>query len=316
MDRIKNLSLDQKAKLYFMGMVKAGLIDTLPENPKAAFVQQMMDSELEKLLDKEEDPRTKSGMEDDKNSLKEMSKELGYLNENEPTVFDDESMDELLNIILKYVEDPDDAEAELDRFDQGGFDAMSDMVTTNLNRDPEYKAWYNKLHSIKEIGMFHDPLGYEPDDDGEDEDLTFEPEDTDDPDEDLVIIGSRYLDIKSNFKGRPNMTNDELATLGQKVVDKLHKGDKEAALKYIYSQINEGKLLKEVRGPIEKIELHIKKGESVNDLDQYGFETNVDGEPIEDLFDENGLSLRDMSIIYDQRDSMYLMDTEDITKYH
>jgi hypothetical protein len=34
------------------------------------------------------------------------------------------------------------------------------------------------------------------------------------------------------------MTNDELATLGQKVVDKLHKGDKKAALKYIYSQIN------------------------------------------------------------------------------
>ena len=89
-------------------------------------------------------------MEDDENNLKEMSKELGYLNENEPTVFDDESMDELLNIILKYVEDPDDAEAELDRFDQGGFDAMSDMVTTNLDRDPEYKAWYNKLHSIQE----------------------------------------------------------------------------------------------------------------------------------------------------------------------
>ena len=83
-----------------------------------------------------------------------------------------------------------------------------------------------------------------------------------------------------------------------------------------YEWLKEGKLLKEVRGPIEKIELHIKKGESVDDLDQYGFETNVDDEPIEDLFDENGLSLRDMSIIYDQRGDMYLMDTEDITKYH
>ena len=82
------------------------------------------------------------------------------------------------------------------------------------------------------------------------------------------------------------------------------------------SYLAEGRLLKEVRGPIEKIELHIKKGESVNDLDQYGFETNVDDEPIEDLFDKNGLSLRDMSIIYDQRGDMYLMDTEDITKYH
>jgi len=74
---------------------------------------------------------------------------------------------------------------------------------------------------------------------GEEEDLTFEPEDMDNPDEDLVIIGSGYLDIKSNFKGRPNMTNDELATLGQKVVDQLHNGDKDAAFNYIMSQINE-----------------------------------------------------------------------------
>ena len=53
----RNLSLDDKAKLYFMGMVKAGLIDTLPENPKAAFVQSMMDSELAAILGDEEDPR-------------------------------------------------------------------------------------------------------------------------------------------------------------------------------------------------------------------------------------------------------------------
>ena len=53
----RNLSLDDKAKLYFMGMVKAGLIDTLPENPKAAFVQAMMDSELASILGDEEDPR-------------------------------------------------------------------------------------------------------------------------------------------------------------------------------------------------------------------------------------------------------------------
>tara|TARA_R110000772_G_scaffold159612_1_gene270815 strand:+ start:827 stop:1504 length:678 start_codon:yes stop_codon:yes gene_type:complete len=117
MDRIKNLSLDQKAKLYFMGMVKAGLIDTLPENPKAAFIQQMMDSELKKLLGNEEDPRklgemkvtdkdgndvtrdviamlkkdleksgytfiTKPEKEKEKEKeLKEIATELGYLNE-------------------------------------------------------------------------------------------------------------------------------------------------------------------------------------------------------------------------------------------
>ena len=67
-----------------------------------------------------------------------------------PTVFDDKSMDDLLNIILKYVEDPADAEKELERFDAGGFEAMSDSVQANLDRDEEYKAWYNKLHSIEE----------------------------------------------------------------------------------------------------------------------------------------------------------------------
>ena len=72
------------------------------------------------------------------------------------------------------------------------------------------------------------------------EDLTFEPEDMDNPDEDLVIIGSGYLDIKSNFGERPSQTNGEYAELGQKVVDQLHNGDKEAALDFIYSKINEG----------------------------------------------------------------------------
>jgi hypothetical protein len=72
----------------------------------------------------------------------------------------------------------------------------------------------------------------------EDEDYRLEPEDIEDPDEDLVIIGSGYLDIKNNFKERPPQTNGEYATLGQKVVDQLHNGDKDAALNYIYSRIN------------------------------------------------------------------------------
>ena len=128
--RIQELSLDQKAKLYYMMLLKKGAIDTLPENPKAAYVQSMMD---------------------------------------EPA-----------------------------------------------------------------SSKFSEPIGEDLDD------YRLEPEDMEDPDEDLVIIGSGYLDIKSNFKGRPNMTNDELATLGQKVVDQLHNGDKEAAFDYITSRLEEG----------------------------------------------------------------------------
>jgi hypothetical protein len=57
--------------------------------------------------------------------------------------------------------------------------------------------------------------------------------------DDLVIIGSGYLDIKNKFRERPSQTNSEYAEIGQKVVDQLHNGDKEAALDFIYSKINE-----------------------------------------------------------------------------
>ena len=81
----------------------------------------------------------------------------------------------------------------------------------------------------------------------EGEDFKLEPEDMDNSDEDLVIIGSGYLDIKNKFRERPSQTNGEYAAKGQEFVDKLQKRmkvdfetAKEAALDYIYSQINEG----------------------------------------------------------------------------
>ena len=83
----------------------------------------------------------------EKQILKERFQQLAGIKplyENTPTFLDDQNADELLNIILKYVEDPDDAEAEVQRYDDGGFDNMSDMVTTNLLQDPEFKAWEDK----------------------------------------------------------------------------------------------------------------------------------------------------------------------------
>ena len=64
-------------------------------------------------------------------------------------VMSDEAYDELYELISKYVEDPDDVEKELDSYDEGGFDQMSNVVTANLDRDPEYKAW-KKKYGIRE----------------------------------------------------------------------------------------------------------------------------------------------------------------------
>ena len=67
-----------------------------------------------------------------------------------PSTYTDKDLDDLLSIVLKYVKDPNDAEAEIEKFDTGGFDTMSSSLTANLLRDKDYNDWYNKLHSIEE----------------------------------------------------------------------------------------------------------------------------------------------------------------------
>ena len=151
-ERIQDLTLDQKAKLYFMGLLRKGVIDTLPEDPKAAYIRDMMDKENPRM-----DPAIRSDFDDPTlENLKEAASELGYLNENMPkgvSDYDmlrsfqkDELLDDLGDIIAKYVKDPDDIDREIDRFDIGGFDNMSNMVKANLGRDPEYKALAKKFN--------------------------------------------------------------------------------------------------------------------------------------------------------------------------
>ena len=151
-ERIQDLTLDQKAKLYFMGLLRKGIIDTLPEDPKAAYIRDMMDKENPRM-----NPAIRSDFDDPTlENLKEVATELGYLNENMPkgvSDYDmlrsfqkDELLDDLGDIIAKYVKDPDDIDRELDRFDIGGIDNMSNLVTANLLRDPEYQALVKKFN--------------------------------------------------------------------------------------------------------------------------------------------------------------------------
>ena len=76
-ERIQDLTLDQKAKLYFMGLLRKGVIDTLPEDPKAAYIRDMMDKENPRM-----DPAIRSDFDDPTlENLKEVATKLGYLNE-------------------------------------------------------------------------------------------------------------------------------------------------------------------------------------------------------------------------------------------
>jgi hypothetical protein len=115
------------------------------------------------------------------------------------------------------------------------------------------------------------------------EDLTLEPEDMDNPDEDLVIIGSGYLDIENEFRERPSQTNSEYAEIGQKVVDnQLHNGDIEAALDFIYSKINESNTNEsqldegETENPNSiKVNAKVNNKETKVSIDQDNFPLNV-----------------------------------------
>ena len=85
--RIQELSLDDKAKLYFMGLVRKGEIDTLPENPKAAYIKMVMDkADPSTMHDDPGDIRIDHDYyaeekKEDYNKLKEIATELGYLGE-------------------------------------------------------------------------------------------------------------------------------------------------------------------------------------------------------------------------------------------
>ena len=121
-----------------------------------------------------------------------------FLNERiEEVVEDDKNMDDLLNIILKYVEDPADAEKELGHFEAGGLDAVSNELQANLDRDEEYKAWNEKSHDLKE-------------------------EDKKDYWADYTDIGMFYLEGSEEEK---SLTDNEFEELGEKIVKQLYAGD-------------------------------------------------------------------------------------------
>ena len=148
-----------------------------------------------------------------------------------PTVFDDKSMDDLLNIILKYVEDPADAEKELERFDAGGFDALPDGLQANLDRDEEYKAWYNKLHSIEEEEV------------EEKVEKDYWADHTD--------IGMFYVE---GSEERESLTDNEFEELGKKIVKQLYAGD----VKKAYDDIVRG----EKRGTVADL----AEGEKIDEM--------------------------------------------------
>ena len=235
--------------------VKGDIDSMMNESTEAAWNAIKVSRKAEKELDKELDGTKQWNARTDKKlaMLKAMNK-AGKFKKN----FDDDTLmgwveqdyswervsrqfklNEIYSAMYEAMQQGDHSPIE-QGWDGLSFDEQRDIINNALSgeaRPDEFEKDFDQLKS--EIPDFESIVAnYLGIDEGED--FRLEPEDMDNPDEDLVIIGSGYLDIKSKFGERPSQTNGEYAALGQKVVDQLHNGDKEAAIDYIMSKINEG----------------------------------------------------------------------------
>ena len=94
------------------------------------------DGDREESMEKALKDKKTAGKEDVKeSSLKEFKGETG-----------EKRLDDLLDIILKYVEDPDNAEEELQNYIDSGYPGFSDMLKANLDRDLDFQTWVQVGH--------------------------------------------------------------------------------------------------------------------------------------------------------------------------
>ena len=196
-------------------------------------------------------------------------------------------------------------------------DALTNPKKADLNKDGKLSDYEETRGKAIEKNLEENSVDVE--------DYELEDEDMDNPDEDLVIIGSGYLDIKSKFGERSSMTNGEYAEIGQKVVDKLHNGDKDAAIDYIMSKINEDLDLEEIGGYDRKGNKEIEPtgdvkrrkvgiGNALNELSNNNLveeiieklkDADLDGETIQYILEKIGMDYqmyKQLNVKYDDAD--------------
>ena len=180
-----------------------------------------------------------------------------------PSTYTDKDLDDLLSIVLKYVEDPNDAEEEIAKFDAGGFDTMSDYVTANLLRDKDYNDWYNKLHSIKEAEEEEDKE--EEDVEGEDVEVEDEVEVTDDEKEGINVkqdADSDLTGVIGNVQDNLEAALEAARKLGdEKLVDQIGNTLTFFTRNHVVKE--EAQIDFDVDSPAEDAEIGMKLDESI-----------------------------------------------------
>jgi len=58
---------------------------------------------------------------------------------------------ELVDIVMRYVKDPDEAEAQAEYIITSNLDMVDNMVQANLERDPAYKDWAKRMNTAQDF---------------------------------------------------------------------------------------------------------------------------------------------------------------------
>ena len=84
-----------------------------------------------------------------------MDKAFNDIDTEKEKLNENDSEDEIWDLISRYVKDPDDAEAELDKFMMNGIDGVSDYVAANLDRDEDFlgSKWNKMKEDINELSL-------------------------------------------------------------------------------------------------------------------------------------------------------------------
>ena len=130
-EKISNLSLDQKAKLYFMGLVRQGKIDTLPEDPKAAYMDMLYKDLANVGKDTDDDEDLRLEPEDDE------------YEDGTPFYGDDDDL--RLEPELDETNDPEDDEEQAE-YDKGWYgeslkEAASELGYLKEDYKPSHRAY-------------------------------------------------------------------------------------------------------------------------------------------------------------------------------
>lgn len=83
-------------------------------------------------------------------SLKDSSKK-DWIKIFKESINENQMHDELLKLVMRYVEDPDEAADQAEYIITSNLGMVDDMVQANLERDPDYKNWAKRMNAAQDF---------------------------------------------------------------------------------------------------------------------------------------------------------------------